>query len=113
MLRVHRAVCAEDNATMHAEDLEREWRRCGLRQADLEAALREMAQRRLLVMRQEGAQKNYELTESGVREFRNSRDAVTFQVANWITLVRARARQLLPQWKSRHQPSPERRLASR
>lgn len=110
MLRVYRAVRNEDTATLYHEDLEREWGRTGLRHADLEAALREMVQRHLLSIRDEGPRRNYQLTAAGVREFHNARDALRFHSQRWLTLVQARARQL---WARLAPPPPRTGLQER
>jgi len=114
MLRVFRAVSADDGTVVHSEDLEREWHgMTGLRRADLDSALHEMVDRGYLsVQRAAGTRRDYEITAAG-RGDMLWREAL-LNMGDWFVLVGARARSAVAVFRRRRpaQAAHERRHGS-
>lgn len=106
LIRVLRAVSADDSALVHDEDVDREWRRMtGLRRADLDCAVHDMIDRgQLCVHRAPGTARDYELTSGGRGELL-WRGAM-LSLGDWFVLSGARARALLALLHRRHPEGP-------
>ena len=97
LLRIYRELRKPRGSALALATLEREWRKTGLRRSDLEAALRELLQQKMLQQRAQTATAAYELTylgECAVRSLRLSSGLEALR--DWMTLRQARRRHPAP-----------------
>lgn len=93
LLRIYRALRRPRGGALALATLEREWRKTGLRRSDLEAALSESQQRRLLVLRSQATTSTYELTYLGECALQSLRLTSGYEaLRDWMTLRQARLR---------------------
>ncbi|TXH06268.1 MAG: hypothetical protein E6R07_00300 [Nevskiaceae bacterium] len=93
LLDIYRSHRKPRGGRLSLRELERDWKGTGLRRADLELALREMTQRRLLLMLRGHEGAVYELTYLGACAMERLLAGDPLAAAqDWWTLRRARRR---------------------
>ena len=96
LLRIYRELRKPRGSALALATLEREWRKTGLRRSDLEAALRELLQQKMLQQRAQAATDAYELTYLGECAVRSLRLNTGLEaLRDWMTLRQARRRRPL------------------
>lgn len=97
LLGIYREQRKPRGGTLALATLEREWRKTGLRRSDLDTALQELLQRRMLQQRPQMATAAYELTYLGVCAMRALRLNAGYEsLRDWMTLRQLRRRRGVP-----------------
>ncbi len=95
LLGIYRALRRPRGGALTLSTLEREWKKTGLRHADLEAALDELVQRQLLLRCAQSASGAWELSALGERAMHSLRFNTGFgALRDWAMLRRARRRRI-------------------
>jgi hypothetical protein len=93
VLGIYRALRKPRGGALALATLEREWKKTGLRQGDLAAALEELVQRQLLLRCPQSATVAWELSALGERAVHSLRFNTGFgALRDWATLRQARRR---------------------